>query len=435
MTQKKKSIDKQAPAELETKSNVQSKVAENHEKNKTSSAKANVNNKSRGDSATGFRVSPIAFTIVCLIALTAVGVYVWQELRAVQQQQHQNQIQALKNKEELLSRLTQSNNDFRREQASLKIQSQELKQSIIELKKLAGRGRQGWILAEVEYLLLVANHKIRLQSDSKTAMTALREADARLVNLADPQLLTARKLIAEELAKLRAVVLPDINGITLKLDALSSQIKELSLISATPGSLRKKANKVKREQTTTKLSSKEVPKLAMGEKSVKDEKSFDQTVKNIWAELKTLVVVRRRDKPILPMLLPEQDKALRQVLEFKIQAARVAVFKQQQHRFKSSLSIAVLWIDEHFDANDQEVKKFKQSIAKLQLEKLKPTFPDITGSLQEVQFHLNKSAGIKAKSSASNIDEVNESNLKAKKSSEKDVSGNSNENIKTSSSL
>ncbi len=338
--------------------------------------------------STGIRMSPFGITIVCLLALIGLGVYVWNELQTVQRNQHQTQLQSLKQNNDLLNQINQVRGQLRSEQMKIKEQAAELKQSVLELRKLAGRERQGWILAEVEYLLLIANHKVKLQADTVTAIRALGDADIRLSRLADPQMLSARKLIAEEIAKLKAVSVPDVNGITLKLDALSTQIKNLGLNTPNPRKLKKVLLSKKNK-----------------DKKSKQKETWQDTMVDVWAEVKTLVVIRKRDMPVASMLSPEQEKALRQVLEFKIQAARIAVLKKHERRFKSALNVSILWINEHFDTQDLEVKKFKQTIAQLQAENLSPVLPSISGSLDEVRFQLNKKSGIKKPSiKKSNID-------------------------------
>jgi uroporphyrin-3 C-methyltransferase len=47
------------------------------------------------------------------------------------------------------------------------------------LAALVGRSQQGWSLAEVEYLLRIANQRLQLQRDLKTAQLALQAADTR----------------------------------------------------------------------------------------------------------------------------------------------------------------------------------------------------------------------------------------------------------------
>ena len=85
------------------------------------------------------------------------------------------------------------------------------------LAELMGRSEQGWSLAEVEYLLRIANQRLQLQRDVNTAEQALVAADQRLHGLADPHFLSVREQLARDLEAVQAVPAVDIEGISLSL--------------------------------------------------------------------------------------------------------------------------------------------------------------------------------------------------------------------------
>ena len=64
-----------------------------------------------------------------------------------------------------------------------------------KLFELYGRDENGWKLAEVEYLLSVAQHKLVLENDFEGAAKTLDAASQRIADLADPGLLPVRVLI------------------------------------------------------------------------------------------------------------------------------------------------------------------------------------------------------------------------------------------------
>ncbi|MGH8455017.1 MAG: uroporphyrinogen-III C-methyltransferase, partial [Nevskiales bacterium] len=84
-----------------------------------------------------------------------------------------------------------------------------------QLSSMIQGGRRTWILYEVEYLLLNANDRLQLEGDVAGALRALEAANQRLGVAADPQLLSVRARIAQELAALRAVPQPDVESIAL----------------------------------------------------------------------------------------------------------------------------------------------------------------------------------------------------------------------------
>ncbi len=120
------------------------------------------------------------------------------------------------------------------EQRKLAAAQEALDGSLAVLRAQLGRGQTGWMLAEVQYLLQVANQRLQLQRDVVTAVAALDGADRRLQELADPGLNPVREQLAREAAALNAVAQPDIPGIALALDSLVARLAELPLKDTLP---------------------------------------------------------------------------------------------------------------------------------------------------------------------------------------------------------
>ena len=114
----------------------------------------------------------------------------------------------------------------------LKQQQQALQESTEKLYELYSRDESGWQLAEVEYLMRVAQHKLILENDFEGAAITLLAASDRIAATADPGLLPVRVQISDEIATLKTRARPDLVGMTLLLSQLSRQIRAL-----TPGYL------------------------------------------------------------------------------------------------------------------------------------------------------------------------------------------------------
>ncbi|MGB1191564.1 MAG: uroporphyrinogen-III C-methyltransferase, partial [Pseudomonadales bacterium] len=68
------------------------------------------------------------------------------------------------------------------------------------LRSLTSTTTDDWRLAEVEYLLRLANQRILISQDTATALSLLNTADQILLTLADPRFFDIRKAIAEDRA-------------------------------------------------------------------------------------------------------------------------------------------------------------------------------------------------------------------------------------------
>ncbi|MGB0713984.1 MAG: uroporphyrinogen-III C-methyltransferase, partial [Gammaproteobacteria bacterium] len=105
----------------------------------------------------------------------------------------------------------------------------DLQTAMGNVRLFAAKGPEGWVLAEVEYLMRIANHRLMLQRDPVTAEVAMRAADQRLRSLNDPVLVPVREKLAAEINALGALPKPDLEGMGLSLDALAESVAGLPL--------------------------------------------------------------------------------------------------------------------------------------------------------------------------------------------------------------
>ena len=239
---------------------------------------------------------------------------------------------------------------------------QSLRESVESVRELAGRNRRDWILAEVEYLLRIANRRLQLQRDAVTAMAALQNADGRLRELADPGLTEVRQRIARELDALRGTPRPDLEGLAAQLSSLSEQVAQLPVKTARAP-----------ERTPTGAPDSPAPLSAQ---------QWRQGLQRAWEALKSLVVVRRRDEPVAPLLGPAQEFAVREGLRLQLEAARVALLRQDPQLFTTSVQGAQDWLARYFVADDARYEAVARALQRLRGSEIRSELPDISASLR-----------------------------------------------------
>ena len=99
--------------------------------------------------------------------------------------------------------------------ADISQQQDKLKDSITALYKNQSRGNQDWVLAQVEYLVVIAAYSLTLERDVNTALAALQAADDRLRELGDLRLINIRKQLTADMNALRSVKPVDVTGLSL----------------------------------------------------------------------------------------------------------------------------------------------------------------------------------------------------------------------------
>lgn len=233
----------------------------------------------------------------------------------------------------------------------LEISNQQLLQSMEVLFKQKGRENIGWVLSEVEYLLLVANHSLQLQGDVKTAITALQLADDRLLNSGDPGTIDIRTQINEEIEQLKAVEQTDIVQLAGKLSGNIKMIKQLP-VKYTPIVTEEKIEQIVESSTEHNAG------------------NFEQASKDFLIELKKLVVLRQRNKPAQPMITPKEEFFLQQNLQLKLETARYALFLSKpvsgkQALYSNSLQEAINWLETYYDTSVSQVSLMLAGLRRL----------------------------------------------------------------------
>ena len=345
--------------------------------NKTASKKKSklpTKGKPPGDKkATAVRVPWLAILVLLVLVLGGgVGYGVYYNYQLLQQVQLTNQAQSA-NHQTLVGEVAQLRQDLNQTEArnqqllnQLNTSAEErqaIQQSIDNLsEQLAkkGRGPLQWRLAEVDYLLTIANQRLILQRDVKTAINALGDADARLEKIADPALISVRKAIASELTALKSVQLPDIPGMAVTLQGLTDNIDHLPLIN--------KEHVFNRDQST--------------EGPVKDWRDLPSA---LWKNIKSLVSIRRTEQPVERLLPPDEIHYLYQNLGLKLEQARIALLQQDTALFQRNLADTSEWIKRYFDPGATAVSSVMDTIKQLASVDLAPKLPDISASLRDLR--------------------------------------------------
>ncbi len=314
------------------------------------------------------RVLIIILLLIIIAGLGGAGYYGWHFFNQYQQAQQarlddlQQQLATRPSQSELAQLLRPLQQKVGRSDAlldELQTGQQALTDSTQKLFELYGRDENGWKLAEVEYLLSVAQHKLVLEQDFEGAAKTLQSSSNRTAEMADPGLLPVRVQISDEIAQLKTRVRPDLVGMTLTLARLARQVSVL------------KPAYVSRPQASDD-SSTSVPPAAT------EELPIDQRVRNFLTSLVTIKRIRPEQEaqaqtPILDV--PEQ-------LEDNLKLARWSVLERDARQYQTLIDESVRLFGEHYDLEDAANADVHEQLLGLQKASLKPELPDISGSLQ-----------------------------------------------------
>ncbi|WP_293266657.1 uroporphyrinogen-III C-methyltransferase [Neptunomonas sp.] len=280
--------------------------------------------------------------------------------------------------------LTMLQSQSSKEQKGIEELQTRLTQSIQQVSAKQTNSRKDWLLAEVEYLLRLANQRILMENTSSGALSLLKSADKILKETDDVSIYAVRKTLASDIAALESVPTFDLEGSYLKLAALSEQINNLRLVPLTD---------------KNKLPSliEEISPEVMSE-------TWSSGLKESWAKavdkVEKLVVVQHRDEPIEPLLSPEQNYYLQQNLHLMLEQAQLALLQKNQIAFDRSLIKAEDWTGTYFEEKDATTQAILRGINELQDLKISPEMPNISGSLNALKAYLLKITKLKEKGAA-----------------------------------
>lgn len=325
-------------------------------------------------------LAPLLLLVVVVAGVAAAAFWVWQ--------QQQKLLRNNQRHEELISRL--SGNLAAAERAAQKLDSRQsdlaaiLQRSSAEVADFGRRieehdqivgnlneqvagGRNRFVMASIENLLLLANDRLLIARDPASALVALQEADERIAGLRDPRLFNVRQAIAEERAALQAVPQPDYAGAALKLSSLSSRAEQLPLRAQAPDHFEKSSRPAAAVEGTR----------------------WERFKATVAEALRSMYTLRRNDGPA-PRLLTAQDEALvHQILMLRLEAARAALLRGDTVSFRDACAGAASWLREQFRSEDPAVQGALGDLERLQPLELSPTLPEITRSLALLRAHMD----------------------------------------------
>ena len=312
-----------------------------------------------------------SFAVIFLIlfgSLTGGGYYLWKEL-----QQTKVDLAEMGNNAQVQSGL-RAGNIAAMENAIKQLGQKQNEQSdaLASLYRDTQGNNEDWAIAEIEYLLIIAMHRLLLEEDVMTALAAMEAADLRLKGLGDPGLLPVRKQLTTDMNQLRAVNHPDIAGMAIYLADMVDLSADLPL---------------KSEVTTNTIAA-----HSLDEDQVNDGVDVDpfwkRLPKIIWLEIKSWIVIKRTGDVNQALLLPSEEYFLTQNLRLELESARLSVLRADSGNLRASVVLIQSWLRQYFDTSDSAVMNVMETLDQMQAIELKPALPDISSSVESLRAYL-----------------------------------------------
>jgi uroporphyrin-3 C-methyltransferase len=313
----------------------------------------------RGGSSAGLWLA--VFTLVLLIGASAIAAVML--LRGQDQQAQLNReisIQA-SSLQKMGEQVQDSERKLQETVQSVRQAEQRLQDSMQKLFAEVGRNKRDWVLAESDYLIRLAQHRLQLSRDAETARQALTLAGRRLKDINDPSLLRLREMIATQVTTLDQVIARDDIEPLVMISTLLEQVEQLPLLSLKKADENVAAASPPDEQSTS---------------------GWQHYLSEAWTVVSPMVKIRRQDEPVTPLLPPEQYYFLHQNLMLQLRSARLSALLHDSDGFVRNIDQTRQWVRKYYDSTAKPVADFLAALDQLGQVNVNPVLPDLSELLK-----------------------------------------------------
>ncbi len=282
--------------------------------------------------------------VLSLLIAVSVAVLSLFQFEKYQKLSQATQLTFSKLENEISSRVTQLDNNIN----LLKGQDQ----AILNHMKLST-----WIIAEIEYLVNLANTQLETTRDLRSAILLLTKAKDKVQRLNDANLEPLQNALYMDLESLQNTTTPDLKILWLKIGTL---IQETSRLNPQQAFVRPVHNNQLAEIKKT------------------ESKSWKELFQDSFQELKDLVKIQHHAKPVEPMLSEAQRVLVRENLRLLLEQARLAVLTNDNEIYQKSIQDTNDWLLTYYVESQPEVKSIQRALYTMSKIDLLTELPAIT---------------------------------------------------------
>lgn len=237
------------------------------------------------------------------------------------------------------------------------------------LDEMSSRRPSDWLLAEANYLVNMAGRKLYLENDVPTAITLLKEADARLTDLNDPSLFPVRALISADVQALGQINTVSTDSIALALEAMLPNVSNLPL------------------DTLQLPENTDLTDLSLSE----DVRDWRLNLKKTWQSIaRDLISIDYVNQPLEPYLAQRQQWLIEQQLNFALSQAQSAALNEQVTFYRAAIQRGISLLVEHYQVDNTQVSQFLVALQELQNIDFSRQYPSSLSSQASLKAIIEK---------------------------------------------
>jgi uroporphyrin-III C-methyltransferase len=239
-----------------------------------------------------------------------------------------------------------------------------------KLLALSSVNRDDWKLAEISYLLRMADYRVLMEKDNLNGLALAMSADEILASLDQTGLQQIRKILAEEIAVMKMAGRVDREGLYMQISALANQIEAIPFVQPLGEVMGPEANESEVEQQTFKEKTK-------------------RFFYSVLRKMSSYVRVRDHGQSVNAILPPTEQIYLRQNLRLMMEQAQAALLRGEGQIYKDSLVKAQNWINQYYELNEQS-KIILEELRLLEQENAAPEYNNFENSRSALNDYIQR---------------------------------------------
>ncbi len=265
-----------------------------------------------------------------------------------------------------------------------------LSNQVDTLRSQLSSNADGWVLEEVEQLILIADKRLRFSGEAVLAKQALQLADQQLAQLSGSGVNEVRRLLSKDIAALDNVPLIDMPGILNELSVLSDQVDKLPLAgdivmgntSTGSDADRGQGGESQGVEAQGSDSQGDVAKSATLER-------FLKPVMNAGAALLTnlgdLVQIEKNDNPVKPLISAQERRMTYEKTRLILESAQIALVREKPELFTNRINAAGEWVKQNFNRDVARTGDWIERLDRVGSSLPDTEIPDISATLSAIR--------------------------------------------------
>lgn len=312
------------------------------------------------------------------LALVMAGL-LWQRIGQTQQELARRAQDSVEQASEARKLAAQAEAQAQELQARMSVAEVKLSEVVLQRSQLEelmltlSRSRDDTLVQDIESALRLAQQQAQLTGSAQPLVSALQAADQRIARAAQPRLNPVQRALARDIQRIQAAVLTDVPALVQRLDELSRQVDQWSLLNDVgPRSAATRPVKPKAARPAVGGTSTVAPVTATDDNQPSNGWMgwWNRVQQDVIRSGRELIRVSRIDHPEAALLSPDQAFFLRENVKLHLLNARLALLARQPVTAQADVRAVQDLLARYFDPAAPAVRDAQSTLNQLRAELL-----------------------------------------------------------------